>query len=227
MGKSVYSLALSDEIIAEIDRLAYQNNTNRSGLINSILADYLQFTTPEQRMREVFDRMEKLLLSTETEHPAFQLLSLPSDTMFNLRSAIRYKYNPTARYSVELYRQPEDDVFGELRVSIRTQNQALIAAMKQFYDLWSSVEGEVRDVESSVDEQGRISRKLRLSFRDGDHKEVSGLTVGDVLSQYITTFDKALKTYFDCLQQDGVTRDEVTARLKNIYRQYLQGEVQL
>ncbi|MBR0365110.1 MAG: hypothetical protein IJH58_08140, partial [Clostridia bacterium] len=77
MGKSVYSLALSDEIIAEIDRLAYQNGTNRSGLINSILAEYLQFTTPEQRMREVFDRMEKLLLSTEAEHPAFQLLSLP------------------------------------------------------------------------------------------------------------------------------------------------------
>ena len=79
MGKSVYSLALSDEIIAEVDRLAYQNGTNRSGLINSILAEYLQFTTPEQRMREVFDRMEKLLLSTEAEHPAFQLLSLPSD----------------------------------------------------------------------------------------------------------------------------------------------------
>ena len=135
MGKSVYSLALSDEIIAEVDRLAYQNGTNRSGLINSILAEYLQFTTPEQRMREVFDRMEKLLLSTEAEHPAFQLLSLPSDTMFNLRSAIRYKYNPTARYSVELYRQPEDGVFGELRVSIRTQNRNLIEAMKQFYEL--------------------------------------------------------------------------------------------
>ena len=74
MGKSVYSLALSDEIIAEVDRLAYQNGTNRSGLINSILAEYLQFTTPEQRMREVFDRMEKLLLSTEADgRPQFSM----------------------------------------------------------------------------------------------------------------------------------------------------------
>ena len=207
MGKSVYSLALSDEIIAEVDRLAYQNGTNRSGLINSILAEYLQFTTPEQRMREVFDRMEKLLLSTEAEHPAFQLLSLPSDTMFNLRSAIRYKYNPTARYSVELYR--------------------LIEAMKQFYELWTEVEKNHRDVESSVDEQGRISRKLRLSFRDENHEEVSGLTVGDVLSQYITTFDRGLKAYFDCLQQDDVTRDGVITELEDIYSKYLQGEVQL
>ena len=192
MGKSVYSLALSDEIIAEVDRLAYQNGTNRSGLINSILAEYLQFTTPEQRMREVFDRMEKLLLSTEAEHPAFQLLSLPSDTMFNLRSAIRY-----------------------------------IEAMKQFYELWTEVEKNHRDVESSVDEQGRISRKLRLSFRDENHEEVSGLTVGDVLSQYITTFDRGLKAYFDCLQQDDVTRDGVITELEDIYSKYLQGEVQL
>lgn len=227
MGKSVYSLALSDEIIAEIDRLAYRNNTNRSGLINSILAEYLQFTTPEQRMREVFDRMEKLLLSTEAEHPAFQLLSLPSDTMFNLRSAIRYKYNPTARYSVELYRQPEDNVIGELRVSIRTQNRNLIEAMKQFYEMWASVEGEYRQVESAVDEQGRIARKLQLSFRDEEARDVSGLTVGDVLSAYITTFDRALKYYFECLQDGNVSKEQCTAALRNLYEQYLQGEVVL
>lgn len=227
MAKSVYSLALSDEIIAEIDRLAYQRGMNRSGLINSILADYLQFTTPEQRMREVFDRMEKLLLSTEAEHPAFQLLSLPSDTMFNLRSAIRYKYNPTARYSVELYRQPEDGVIGELRVSIRTQNRNLIEAMKQFYELWTGVEREFRDVESSVDDAGRIARKLKLSFRDDEARDVSGLTVGDVLSRYITTFDRALKHYFECLQADDVTKEQCIADLRELYEQYLQGEVVL
>ncbi len=84
-----------------------------------------------------------------------------------------------------------------------------------------------REVESSVDEQGRISRKLRLSFRDEQGGEVSGLTVGDVLSQYITTFDKGLKAYFDCLQQDDVTREGVIAELEDIYSKYLQGEVQL
>ena len=113
LGKSIYSLALSDEIIREIDALAYEQNTNRSSLINSILADYVQLTTPEQRMREVFDRMETLLLGSDTFPTPFQLLSLPSDTMMNLRSSIRYKYNPTAKHSVELYRQPEDGVTRE------------------------------------------------------------------------------------------------------------------
>ena len=51
--------------------------------------------------------------------------------------------------------------------------------------------------------------------------------MGDVLSQYITTFDRGLKAYFDCLQQDDVTRDGVMAELENIYSKYLQGEVQL
>ena len=89
------------------------------------------------------------------------------------------------------------------------------------------MERQHREVESSVDEQGRISRKLRLSFRDEQGGEVSGLTVGDVLSQYITTFDKGLKAYFDCLQQDDVTREGVIAELEDIYSKYLQGEVQL
>ncbi len=227
MGKSIYSLALSDEIIREIDRLAYSRNTNRSSLINSILAEYVQFTTPEQRMREVFDRMESLLLGDDAFPTPFQLLTLPSDTMMSLRSSIRYKYNPTARYSVELYRQPEDGVFGELRVSIRTQNASLIAAMKDFYELWTAAEQEDREVESSVDEQGRIFRKLKLSFRSDDGDAISGLTVGDVLSQYITAFDKALKYYFETLQDPASTRGDVEAGVRAIYEEYSKGEVVL
>ena len=39
MAKSVYSLVLRDEVVAEIDRLAYRMNTNRSNMINQILAE--------------------------------------------------------------------------------------------------------------------------------------------------------------------------------------------
>ncbi len=227
LGKSIYSLALSDEIIREIDALAYEQNTNRSSLINSILADFLQLTTPEQRMREVFDRMETLLLGSDTFPTPFQLLSLPSDTMMNLRSSIRYKYNPTAKYSVELYRQPEDGVFGELRVSIRTQNRTLIGFLQDFYDLWAREESRYRDVEYTVDEQGRYARKLRLSFNTDGEEALSGLTVGDVLSRYITAFDKALKSYFDALQEDGVTREQAERGIRDIYEEYSKGEVVL
>lgn len=226
MPKSIYSLALSDEIIQAIDALAYRQNTNRSSLINSILAEYVQLTTPEQRMREVFDRMETLLLGDDAFPTPFQLLSLPSDTMMNLRSSIRYKYNPTARYSVELYRQPEDGVIGELRVSIRTQNRNLIAVLQDFYEAWVQEESAYKDVDYSVDEQGRFARKLKVSVADGEEIP-NGLTVGDVLSRYITAFDKALKFYFDALQEEGVTREQVEQGIHDIYTDYHEGEVVL
>ena len=40
MKKSLYSLTLMDSVVAEIDRLAARQGTNRSNLVNQILADY-------------------------------------------------------------------------------------------------------------------------------------------------------------------------------------------
>ena len=39
MKKTLYSLMLSDEVVREADRLAHQKGTNRSNLINQILAN--------------------------------------------------------------------------------------------------------------------------------------------------------------------------------------------
>ena len=61
MKKNVYSLVLSENVIAAVDRLAYERHTNRSNLINQILAEYVSYETPEMRMQNVFDRMQTLL----------------------------------------------------------------------------------------------------------------------------------------------------------------------
>jgi len=50
MIKSVYSLMLFDEIVEKIDQIAYENNTNRSQLINDILAEKIGLVTPEQKI---------------------------------------------------------------------------------------------------------------------------------------------------------------------------------
>ena len=39
MNKSVYSLVLMDNVVGEVDELAYEMGTSRSNLINQILAD--------------------------------------------------------------------------------------------------------------------------------------------------------------------------------------------
>lgn len=221
MSKSVYSLVLNDNVVQEIDRLAYQHGTSRSNMINQILADAVSYTTPEMRMQEVFERMQQLLLGDGLLGSAFQLQSLPSDTMVSLRSAIQYKYNPSVRYSVELYKQKDGDAIGELRVGLRTQNKALIEAVTGFYQLWNAVEQNyLSNLEASF-ENGKYSRKLKLSLSD-ETKDISGLTVGDVISHYIATYDKALKTYF----AEGFT-DEAIQSIEKIYQDYRKGEVTL
>ena len=81
MNKSVYSLVLSDEIVQEIDRLAYEAGASRSAMINQILADYVRYTTPEKRMREVFSAIEQMLLGSVFEpqlQPSEQHPQVPS-----------------------------------------------------------------------------------------------------------------------------------------------------
>ena len=56
MKRSAYSLILMDDVVAAVDRLAAQQGTSRSNLINQILAEHVCCTTPEQQMRQVFPR---------------------------------------------------------------------------------------------------------------------------------------------------------------------------
>ena len=190
MNKSVYSLVLNDDVVGEIDRMAYELNTSRSKMINGILADYVSYETPEKQMRQVFDRIDNMLVGD-----MFQRLLQPSDSMFSLRSALSYKYNPTIRYSVELYENAKPWV-GELRVSVRSQNSALMLTMLQFFKLWTRIENSyIGETEHSI-EDGRYSRKLR---RPPQGREADYAAVGEAIAAYIEVFDRAIKTYFENL----------------------------
>lgn len=61
MGKSVYSIVLSDEVVQAVDEMAYRMNTSRSNLINQLLAERVSLTTPEMRMREIFSLVGQAL----------------------------------------------------------------------------------------------------------------------------------------------------------------------
>ena len=53
MKKTLYSLMLNEEVVREIDRMAHRMGTNRSALINQILADYTSVVTPERRIENI------------------------------------------------------------------------------------------------------------------------------------------------------------------------------
>ena len=134
MSKHVYSLVLMDEVVEAIDRLAYQQNTSRSNLINQILAERVCCITPQMRMNDIFSTV-----SDRIADDCFQVQTQPSEAMLSIRSALKYKYKPTIRYSLELYRSP-GRTLGALKVSFRTQSAKLLSELTGFYRLWAALE---------------------------------------------------------------------------------------
>ena len=120
MKKTLYSLVLNDEVVREVDALAHRMGTNRSNLINQILAEYVNYTTPEQRINQVLSTIEELMAPSRDLVPFFS----PNSYTMSLKSSLEYKYRPTVKYEVELYRGAGDSI-GELTVLFRTQSMTL------------------------------------------------------------------------------------------------------
>ena len=129
MNKSVYSLVLSDEVIAAVDRAAYRAGMSRSAFINGVLAEAVSYTTPEKRMSEIFSEIEQLM-----NGDIFRIMPRPSDSALAIRSALQYKYKPVIRYGIELYRSFDNSI-GKLKVSLRTQSESLIGEFERFTEL--------------------------------------------------------------------------------------------
>ena len=61
MSKSIYSLALTDEVVAALDLMARRQGLSRSALADRILADYASCVTNENRNRRIFDGVAEAL----------------------------------------------------------------------------------------------------------------------------------------------------------------------
>ena len=188
MKKTLYSLMLNDEVVREVDALAHRLGTNRSNLINEILAEYVDYTTPERRINDILSTIQELMQPSGDLIPFFA----PHSYSLSLKSSLEYKYRPTIKYEVELYKGSGDTI-GALSVLFRTQSPALIDAMTDFFRLWKSIE----DAHLAP----RLSAKVDYALYDG--KFIRTITVPDKncssdelassLAEYIRLFDKMMK----------------------------------
>ncbi|MBQ1403398.1 MAG: ribbon-helix-helix protein, CopG family [Oscillospiraceae bacterium] len=188
MKKTLYSLMLNDEVVREVDALAHRLGTNRSNLINEILAEYVNYTTPERRINDILSTIQELMQPSGDLIPFFA----PHSYSLSLKSSLEYKYRPTIKYEVELYKGSGDTI-GALSVLFRTQSPVLIDAMTDFFRLWKSIE----DAHLAP----RLSAKVDYALYDG--KFVRTITVPDKncssdelassLAEYIRLFDKMMK----------------------------------
>lgn len=184
MKRSVYSLVLSDDVVEAIDNLAYSLGVSRSNLINQILAEKVRLVTPEQRMNDIFNQVENHLVEER-----YQIQSRQSNTLLSIKSSIKYKYRPTVRYSLELFKNPKEGI-GRLKVSFRTQNQILLQLVDNFFSLWSSLEDKyiVHNIVYYIEPSRYVRVFSTISKTTKD--------IGVAISNYIMAFDDALKQYF-------------------------------
>ena len=191
MKKTLYSLMLNEEVVREIDALAHQLGTNRSALINQILADYTSVLTPERRIENIFRAMEELVAPARELVPFF----VPNTPTMTLKSSLQYKYRPTVKYEVALARGDSEDL-GELSVAFRTQSQGLLESMTYFFRLWKRIEDKHLSRYRTEPPRyalydGRFVRSLRLP-QDRDYTSDE---IARALSEYIQLFDHLMKGF--------------------------------
>ena len=190
MKKTLYSLMLNEDVVREVDTLAHRMGTNRSALINQILAEYVNYTTPERRINDVLSAIDALMQPSRELVPFFA----PNSFSMSLKSSLEYKYRPTVKYEVELYRGLEESI-GQLSVVFRTQSMALIQAMTEFFRLWKQIEDtHLRPLTGAHIDYALYDGKFVRSIAAPD-KDCSTDELAQALSEYIKLFDKLMKAY--------------------------------
>lgn len=189
MSKSIYSLVLTDEVVDAVDALARSAGMSRSAMINSILAERVAYVTPEMRLREILDSLARSM------NGAFMLAEKPTGSTLSARTSLKYRYKPTVKYSVEIFSENGKRA-GELKVSFRSQNAALIADLTEFFKCWAGLEqkyiaDKINDDILYTIQDGRFSRTLNMPSENISEDEL-----GEAVADYMAMLDGTMKEYF-------------------------------
>lgn len=203
MKKSVYSLMLFDEIVEEIDQIAYENNTNRSQLINDILAEYLGLMTPEQKIQRI---LEQLYGNFRDELTVSQI---NKNSSIHFGKSIKFKYRPKIKYSFE-FAGTGAKKYAVLKISSRTKSAELNNLFDEFFHKIADLEiknnfhsGSFPTCESNH----KFIREFKLEGSvSRDVNEVSKF-----LTDYLKMVDEAMNLFF------SDTSTDIDERLQEIY----------
>lgn len=211
MSKSMYSLILTDEVVAEIDRAAYRRGVSRSSLVNEILASAVSFVTPEMRTRQILERLGQGLSDSGSG-----FLPIPAGgTVYAVRSRLVYKYNPSLRYSVELSGADPPEI-GRLKAGLRSRSDQLTLMLLGFFRLWQAEESRFcPEAAYYLREDGRFERSLTL--RDGG--DPGPAAIGDAIVAYVRALDEAINGYFATPDDPGTANARVRAVCERYYRE--------
>lgn len=190
--KSIYSLVLSDDVVEAVDRLARSSGLSRSAMVNQLLAERVCCVTPEMRLKSITSAIRSAV------GDEFYLMEQPSAATVACKTALKYRYKPTLRYSVEVYGAGNKRA-GELRVTVRTQSEQLYSDLSGFFRCWTALEQKYiadrlsQDIMFAI-EPGRFTRTLNMPPQG-----ISDEELGQAVADYMAALDEAMKHYFSKL----------------------------
>ncbi|MDO4289402.1 MAG: hypothetical protein Q4C55_09470 [Eubacterium sp.] len=207
MKKSVYSLMLFDEIVEKIDQIAYANNTNRSQLINDILAEKIGLETPEQKVQKILEQLDANLTDT------LSVSQVNKNSSIQFGKSLKYKYRPKIRYSYEFV-NGSGGRYAVLKVSSRTKSEDLNEHFDQFFKKIHEVERKNLPEDLPVKEKLTNHKFIREFQKDGS---IAGDVdqVSNYLTDYLKMIDSAMNLYFS-----DTENEDFEAELNEIYHYY-------
>lgn len=175
-----------------MDGLATASGLSRSAMVNQLLAERVRCVTPEMRLKSITSAIRSAV-GTD-----FFLTEQPSAATVACRTALKYRYKPTLRYSVEVYGAGSRRA-GELRVTVRTQSEQLYSDLGGFFTCWTVLEQKYiadrlsQDIAFAI-EPGRFIRTLNMP-----PEGISDEALGQAVADYMSMLDETMKHYFSML----------------------------
>ncbi|QUI22849.1 hypothetical protein HZI73_11350 [Vallitalea pronyensis] len=221
MKKSIYSLVLLDDVVEAVDQLAYRKNTNRSQLINDLLAERLGLLTPRQQVMHVMERISDMVGNEQ-----IQVKSKNDYGSLQFGTFIKYKYKPSIRYSFEFNVSNEHERYAVLKIQSRSKSEELNKHLDRFFNAMCYIDQKrfpeiyQREIinKTHVNSNNRFSREF---LRGIPLDKVDDEAVAEYLSCYLLMMDHALNYYFGHYDHDNVFQ-----QMDKIYCHHL-GELEL
>jgi len=199
MKKSVYSLMLFDEIVEKIDQLAYENNTNRSQLINDILAEKIGLETPEQQVQKILEQLDQNLSDT------LSVSQINKNSSIQFGKSLKYKYRPKVRYSYEFVND-NGQKYAVLKVSSRTKSEDLNEHFDQFFQKICNIERKNNEADEK-DSEYLTNHKFIREFKENGAVQNGVGSVTNFLTEYLRMIDSAMNLYFESSSDENLDQE--------------------
>ena len=218
MKKNLYSVVLLEEVVERIDKMAYEQNSNRSQLINEILADKVGLYTPQQKIKSIIGQINDTISILDN----IQIKSINECGSISFGTYLKYKYKPTIKYSYEFY-TTKDNKYALLKVSSRTKSEDLSLHLLNFFRLIKEIDKQrfdeihSREAVSNIsnDSNNRYSREFLSGI---SLEEIEENQIAQYLSSYLIMLDESLKYYFLNLNKPT---NQLIDEIDKIYCKYL------